>query len=314
MIERFNFYDLYGYLIPGFVALALAWLPFALVGDALPSLGLADALTALVVSYVIGHVLYGLAAGAFPSGRTAADQNTHLPSDDVLDPDIEGNSAIYIDRLKAAIKKELGIDLDRAQAGKERLNLQKRAFLECRAKVISAGTGAYVEQFEGMYSLMRGLAAAAFFGSYYFLGWIIAPHTAMLQKWAAPAVFFIGVLFVSVDIWQHARGKRPSSWTNASWRHWPGVAYVVLTLFALSAGALLGFRHPPTASDLEFLMVSTPILVFVGGRCHSRYRYFTKVFADAVYRDFMALSSASTADSGQRAVTAVRRDRSAPPP
>lgn len=76
MIERFNFYDVYAYLIPGFVLVALLWLPFGLTTDAWPEADVASAVAALILGYVVGLVLHTISArsiqltgddGAFPS-------------------------------------------------------------------------------------------------------------------------------------------------------------------------------------------------------------------------------------------------------
>src|SRR3989338_1398883 len=57
MIDRLNFYDLYGYLIPGLTLLGFLWLPFHLGTTVrLPS-EWASAFAAAVLGYVAGHLL-----------------------------------------------------------------------------------------------------------------------------------------------------------------------------------------------------------------------------------------------------------------
>ena len=61
-MDRFNFYDVYGYLLPGLVTLGLFALPFRIVaGFQLPS-EWSGTFVALVVGYVVGHVLQNLAS------------------------------------------------------------------------------------------------------------------------------------------------------------------------------------------------------------------------------------------------------------
>lgn len=47
MLDRFNFFDVYAYLLPGAVAIALAWLPYVLLGADLPSGAVSGALALL---------------------------------------------------------------------------------------------------------------------------------------------------------------------------------------------------------------------------------------------------------------------------
>jgi hypothetical protein len=58
VIERLNFYDLYGYLLPGVVLTAAAWAPFGLSGCGWPSPQLSSAILALVFGYVLGTRLH----------------------------------------------------------------------------------------------------------------------------------------------------------------------------------------------------------------------------------------------------------------
>lgn len=55
MIERFNFYDVYGYLLPGLVLTALLGLPFWIAGRLTPPAQFASAALAIVIGYVLGH-------------------------------------------------------------------------------------------------------------------------------------------------------------------------------------------------------------------------------------------------------------------
>src|SRR5437016_14080920 len=100
MSERFNFYDVYGYLIPGFVLLGLIWLPIRIVTGEAPSLDFGDALSGLLGAYVLGHVLSTVTALAFPSGRRIAPGDIRRPSDDLLDRSASSSPASYISKLE----------------------------------------------------------------------------------------------------------------------------------------------------------------------------------------------------------------------
>lgn len=66
MIQRFNFYDIYGYLVPGVVLLTAFWLPFGLVLGRWPSADWSSALVGLVFAYLAGHILRTVTESALP--------------------------------------------------------------------------------------------------------------------------------------------------------------------------------------------------------------------------------------------------------
>src|SRR5438477_4551508 len=175
MSERFNFYDVYGYLIPGFALLGLLWLPLGIASGEAPDLGFADALGGLLVAYVLGHVLASVTKLAFPSGRRVSRDDVRRPSDDILDRSRNPSCDAYITKLEQKIKDEFGIDLtDRSLAEPRRVELGRKAFFLCRDRLVLLGRGAYAEQFQGMYSMMRGISVASLVAAYYLLGWLVS--------------------------------------------------------------------------------------------------------------------------------------------
>src|SRR6185503_15524617 len=67
--------------------------------------------------------------------------------------------------------KEL-FKLDVKDGENDRISRKRQdAFLLCRSTLIASKAASYGEQFEGMYTLMRGLAGAFAFGSLYHIGW-----------------------------------------------------------------------------------------------------------------------------------------------
>ena len=61
MINKFNFYDIYGYLLPGLVLLTLLWLPYGLITGQWPGGGqLVTTLLGIPLAYVAGHLLRSL--------------------------------------------------------------------------------------------------------------------------------------------------------------------------------------------------------------------------------------------------------------
>lgn len=83
MIERFNFYDIYGYLIPGALLIAVLWFPHAVWQDIAPSEEISAALAMVVAAYVCGHILQIVAARALPSSELVHGKD-RPPSDLLL--------------------------------------------------------------------------------------------------------------------------------------------------------------------------------------------------------------------------------------
>jgi len=84
VISKFNFYDIYGYLVPGLVLLTLLWLPYGLTTGQWPGGGqLVTTLLAIPLAYVVGHLLKSL--DAFQSTVKDLSGRRRFPSDMLLD-------------------------------------------------------------------------------------------------------------------------------------------------------------------------------------------------------------------------------------
>jgi len=60
LIEKFNFYDIYGYFVPGATFLAIRWIPFGIVRNSWPSSTWSSAIIAAAFAYILGHLVYSL--------------------------------------------------------------------------------------------------------------------------------------------------------------------------------------------------------------------------------------------------------------
>ncbi len=274
MIERLNFYDLYGYLLPGLAWLGLMWLPFGLVGQYWPRAEWSSALVALVLGYIAGHVLQGLAAKALPSVRKVNGESRH-PSDILLDDANKTFSPEVKSRL--ALRIILRFDIDVGDSNNPDPEDRKRhrydAFMLCRRTLIQKGVGSYAEQFEGMYAFMRGVTAACIFSFLYHLGWIL---TIFFHS-SIRSFFYIAVLVLLVFV-NYAAYKREI--TTAFW--FIGALLLVLgTLFG--SGRVLSLQM---VILLAAMCLTSLLLSF---RCYDAYQDFSDKFAETVYRDFCAL-------------------------
>ena len=290
MSERFNFYDIYGYVIPGFTLLGVLWLPLGIAVGKLPDLGFADALGGLLIAYIIGLVLSSLTALAFPSGKSVSGGATRLPSDELLDRTINAKHLSFVVLLEEKIKETFQVDLTQTLPETELLTLRQHAFLLCRDRLVLEDKGAYAEQFEGMYSMMRGISGASLIGAYYLLGWLFAgvQHQVELREdWTyglRMLVAVAGLVVATVDFWL-SRSSPP----NSAKKHW---SKIVLCLSALGmgyAGFLMGQRHLSVATRPTLLTALIAAMIFLTGRCYVSYQYFARTFAYTVLRHFLAL-------------------------
>jgi hypothetical protein len=164
VIKNFNFYDVYGYFLPGFTLLALIWLPFGMCYNLWPQAELSSALVAVIFGYIAGHFLQIFAAPAIPS-TIKETWKRRFPSEILLDADDDTFSPGFKEVLKARIV---------ARFGKKFSSHPQDAFFQCRSFLVQHKAASYVEQAEAMYVFMRGLTAAFALGAIYHTGWALA--------------------------------------------------------------------------------------------------------------------------------------------
>jgi hypothetical protein len=212
MIKNFNFYDVYGYFLPGFTLLALIWLPFGLFHDLLPQPELSSALAVVVFGYIVGHLLQILAAPALPS-TIKETWKRRLPSEVMLDDDT------FTPEFKEDLKRRVVAQFGDKFSGEKFSSRRQEAFLLCRSFLIQHKVAAYVEQAEGMYVLMRGLTAAFVCGAIYHTGWALAGLFAGWGKAICIAVgasLFLSIFIGMVLLWVLQRRPAPTihKWLN----------------------------------------------------------------------------------------------------
>ena len=229
MIEKFNFFDVYAYLLPGAALLGLIWLPFGILTGTWPPADLSSALLFLVAAYIAGHVLYRPAKDALPTETVGSyvatpkwRKNTPShPSDFLLDAGErtfpkdfkEGLREVINTRFRyeaegvdaAAVRVNTGFNWDESDPTKCDAETKQRglAFLLCRSALATGGVASYGEQFEGLYQLLRCLTVVFGLGSVYHLGWVIATWNAAAGRVTAYAavVAFALLCLLALDRW-----------------------------------------------------------------------------------------------------------------
>ena len=163
MFERFNFYDFYGYFVPGGFLCAslasfgyLAWILATGHPPTLRNVSLGDSVVLLFLAYVSGHVLQTLAR-AF---KILDDPNRNLGMNLLrLGKNPEDKRRLFSEalcqRLHAVIAQRFSLPAVDANtvdedACRERFNL-------AYSHVVTSKPGSYAQIYSGHYALYRGL-------------------------------------------------------------------------------------------------------------------------------------------------------------
>jgi hypothetical protein len=276
-MDRFNFYDLYGYLLPGLITLGLLAFPFRLVADfQLPS-EWSGTFVALVCGYIVGHLLQMVATPTF-----SYTINGRPPSAIYLDNSDKTFTDELKSRLAERVKAEFGIDVKDGSAPDDATRDRRRrdAFFLCRRSLIQEKLSSYAETFEGLYALMRGVTAACVLGAVTHVGWVTAallpPHSDRIIGGVLLAVFALLAL-----------GKREPKWKRLRAWAFYGVALLCLTL-GVSFGTTYAPQPKMEESLVAMLVGITLFLLFVARRTYADFRRYAGLFVETVYRDYCA--------------------------
>lgn len=300
MMQRFNFYDVYGYLVPGGTLLALLWLPFAKDVSRWPNIsswaGAAMAGLGIFAAYIAGHLVQTVAVNALPSAVRrrnlvgtdlaqdgAAKARRRQPSSVLLD----ASDSPFVTQVRDLVGELFGIDISASGNGDEDVdNRRGESFLLCRALLVGAKATAYVEQFEGMYTLMRGLALVFYFGAAYLAGWFFSQFHLKYLAWAA-GLAAIGCTALAVFVSCAAApvgGRYISTDRRIVLDRWAAI-WIGGALLAL--GCYLGVAIGSSWPRLVYLP-ATLLSVFCGLRCFAAYHAFTWTYASEVWRASVA--------------------------
>lgn len=287
MTERFNFFDIYGYLIPGLTFVSLAWLPTGFATGTWPNLEWSSAFAVLIAAYLTGILLNRISTAFFAT--TVFDETAIKPrrkSDPVDAPEIEGYprfpSDILLDdnqdhvfdllrtRLDARVLAELRTAINRIfKVDATNVSARTDAFFLCRTFVRTQGAASYAEQFEGLYTLCRTLFGVLLLLAVYFSGWGFSTLIPM----AAAAGLLVAAGILLLIFYDHPK------------------SFLVVALLIAACGFVvpkysvtLTVKH----SQVMFAMSATSAVLSMP--FYASFRHFTSIFAVTVYRDFHVLT------------------------
>jgi hypothetical protein len=306
LVEKFNFYDIYGYLLPGIVLVALFWLPFGLFLHFWPN-NLSDALIIVVLSYAMGHILQSFSSQLLSSAITDKFGRVRQHSDLMLDANttFTAETKNKIDQISQKyfdLKLEPQDNPDQSAEHQEAISRRRKdAFFQARSALLKDKRSSYWEQFEGLYALMRSVSAACAVAAAYFLGWGVAfsrkagalsglSQADSWAKWGAILILFFAVKVIQFSL--PRKSQNPSIHEESDDKqeeHNTTIAFRLSLLFiAFLAGMLVCLGHkglePPHGPFIMLAMALAAVIVSI--RCYVAYTGFARLFAEHVWRDF----------------------------
>lgn len=277
MIERFNFFDVYGYLLPGAFLLALGWLPVGIVAGAWPPAEIELALVGGIASYLLGHLLHITHRYLFTVTEKDAQGMARYPHDLLMDEADTTFTPALKRQIADHIQKRFGIEVtnggDAVDGSLERRRFD--AFQLCRRWLIQEKSVSYAEQFQGLYELRRGLAAGCLATTFLYLGYALASLFPPLgsERWDEVAALGLSLLAAGLSL----RFPRRLFWCFAA----------ILFAAGFVAGGWLGIQEWQGA----LLACLGLVLGWAGWQFRGSFRTFTREFAATVYRDFLVFAT-----------------------
>lgn len=280
MIERFNFYDVYGYFIPGGVTMLVVVLPLVLTGRIeLPSGEWPLLIVGVVVAYLIGHLLQTMASTAIPASKNLTHEKWKYPSALLVSSDDSTLTDGVKTRLETLVDSWFGLKIEPTKEANRALgSVRQDAFDLARRIVVKSAN--YAEQYEGLYAMMRGLTAALWVGAAYMAGWTLALWYTLTVYRAAGIVFtlsLIGFALLSLGHFAQAKALERVDVSRLS--------LALLGLGLLSLGYCSGVGWVNEDAALEFATI-TIFYFAVGMRALTSSQFFALEFAKAVWIDF----------------------------
>ena len=282
MIEKFNFYDVYGYFVPGAAFIAILWLPFGLVRHFWPSSTWSGAIIAAVLAYIVGHLIQSVATNALPS----SGEKGRFPSEMYLDRTDKELPEICKTNIQKLMKEQFGLELQVDKVGDEAIDKERHnAFLLARQILIQGKAVSYAEQFQGMYALTRGLVSVLSLGCAYWLGFGSASILGGNISAGATVLGLAISLLVLANISLFLLRTHPGRLTKRGIEIGYGVVLLVAFWFI---GYALGVHSQVTARYGALLAFFSAWALIAALRAHGAYKSFAGQFAATVWRDYLA--------------------------
>jgi len=292
LIEKFNFYDIYGYFLPGAAFLAILCVPFELVKNLWPSSSWSSAFIAAALAYILGHLVQSVATNAIPSKIKSPRGKKRNPSELYLDLQNDELPKPVKEKISKLVENQFGLELQIDKNDDDVIDkIRSSGFFLARQILIQGKAVNYAEQFQGMYALMRGLVCVFLVAFSYWAGWALTStvknHLGAGVTVVILTIFLLALVNISLSLVRDIPDPVKKYRTE--------LAYAVVVLLAFATiGYTLGLRYTPTPGQgalLAFLSISALIAAF---RAFGAYKFFAKQFAISVWRDYVAYNVAAS--------------------
>ena len=293
MIERFNFFDVYAYLLPGGLLITLLWLPFGLILGKWPSGDLASAAMVLGIAYITGHLVRIFSDVVFLSKFRSGDTWLY-PSYLLLDNKKHDALSIDLGALRGTLQKQIhtrfNIDIAIDSEWSKQLERERaNGFLACRSFLVQNKAAAYAEQQQGMYELLRGVATAFVLSSIFYFGLSLCAWLPSGFRPIAICGVFVVLICALFSAWsiRYAAGKRADGLRVRLF--WLLAGTLFLVSVALAAPSKPGSLQKITLvvdTGWAMILIAQGLLVLtLGILCVYAFRNFAVNFAATIYRD-----------------------------
>ncbi len=262
--------------------MAFLWFPYAAMTDHWPDAKLGSVVALLAAAYVVGHILQSLALSVFPSKMAKnADGEAAYPSTVVMDGGQNSLHPAVAKRVQDGVMSWFGIDIEAGtKATKDISDKRQAAFFLCRP-IVNARI-AYAEQFQGLYTMMRGLTAACMLCTAYLVGWILTALKAACGQ--VIAEFSVGTILVIIAALALARVMPVGSKYRKEIDQ--AISAAVLLCFVCGGYLVESLVGSLNHNEVLVFLCGLTITFFAGLRFLALYNYFAFEFAKAVWSNF----------------------------
>jgi hypothetical protein len=218
-----------------------------------------------------------------------------FPSQQLLDPGGPLSETVKTG-VADALEDKFGIKKEKLavnqKANKEQDGFRNDAFFLARHFLVAAKEAAYVEQYEGMYALTRGLAAAFGMAAVYYLGWALSFLGGDWTSQAAYIAIAAGLIVALLSTIALVAQKK-----SIFFLEW--LAGSALLLAALAMGFGIGHSYDKPRLHALLLLLALAALL-ASWRAYRFYKEFTITFAVTVWRDFFVAGRKKAAPSADK--------------
>jgi len=212
---------------------------------------------------------------------------------------LDTKDTVFTPEFKAILGKQISAAFGVQIIGNDANAILNRdtAFFQARTYLLLNKNAGYVEQYEGLYAMMRGFASAFIVGCAYLVGWGLSFHWSIAGMgravWVVMAASIAGALIATgFTVYFEAQLRPADEEACERLDERKKVSYLwvsgCMLFFVAGVGYFLGTWKPAPARIEFFLWAALPMALISSIRCLHAYSDWAEKFAEGVWRDFSA--------------------------